>query len=135
MKKNEKPKGFTEADGTFEGEKVKTLNYGSEIVLYALWNHWTGDVILRTYDPATQTFGEPASFKQGNNTYYLLKIPSGTEIPEGYTKTELTLNGNKVEALLYDSERLAQMGEAAKTLGMPDAADQIAKIILDMERT
>ena len=100
----EKPKGFTEADGTFEGEKVKTLNYGSEIVLYALWNHWTGDVILRTYDPATQTFGEPASFKQGNNTYYLLKIPSGTEIPEGYTKTELTLNGNKVEALLSNKE-------------------------------
>ena len=42
---------------------------------------------------------------------------------------------NKVEALLYDQERLAKMGEAAKTLGMPDAADQIAKIILDMERT
>ncbi|MBO7729426.1 MAG: hypothetical protein J6S31_01070 [Lachnospiraceae bacterium] len=100
----EKPKGFTEADGTFEGEKVKTLNYGSEIVLYALWNHWTGDVILRTYDPATQTFGEPATFKQGNNTYYLLKIPNGTEIPEGYTKKELDLNGNKVEALLCDKQ-------------------------------
>ena len=42
---------------------------------------------------------------------------------------------NKVEALLYDSERLEKMGEAAKSLGMPDAADQIAKIILDMERT
>ncbi|MBR3362014.1 MAG: hypothetical protein IKG39_11805 [Lachnospiraceae bacterium] len=100
----EKPKGFTETDGTFEGEKVKTLNYGSEIVLYALWNHWTGDVILRTYDPTTQTFGEPAAFNQGNNTYYLLKIPSGTEIPEGYTKTELTLNGNKVEALQSNKE-------------------------------
>ncbi len=100
----EKPKGFTEADGTFEGEKVKTLNYGSEIVLYALWNHWTGDVILRTYNPSTQTFGEPAAFNQGNNTYYLLKIPSGTEIPEGFTKTELTLNGNKVEALQSNKE-------------------------------
>jgi len=100
----EKPKGFTEADGTFEGEKVKTLNYGSEIVLYALWNHWDGSVILRTYDPATQTFGEPATFKQGSNTYYLLKIPNGTELPEGYTKTELTLNSNKVEALQSGKE-------------------------------
>lgn len=100
----EKPKGFTETDGTFEGEKVKTLNYGSEIVLYALWNHWTGDVILRTYDPATQTFGEPATFKQGNHTYYLLKIPNGTEIPEGYTKAELPLNENKVEALHSDKK-------------------------------
>jgi UDP-N-acetylglucosamine--N-acetylmuramyl-(pentapeptide) pyrophosphoryl-undecaprenol N-acetylglucosamine transferase len=42
---------------------------------------------------------------------------------------------NKVESLLYDSERLEKMGEAAKSLGMPDAADQIAKIIMDMERT
>lgn len=100
----EKPKGFTEADGTFEGEKVKTLNYGSEIVLYALWNHWTGDVILRTYDPSTQTFGEPATFKQNDRIYYLLKIPNGTEIPEGYQKTELTLNDNKVEALLSDKK-------------------------------
>lgn len=100
----EKPKGFTEADGTFEGEKVKTLNYGSEIVLYALWNHWTGDVILRTYDPSTQTFGEPATFKQNDRIYYLLKIPNGTELPEGYQKTELALNDNKVEALLSDKK-------------------------------
>ncbi|MBR3308873.1 MAG: hypothetical protein IKG00_03085 [Lachnospiraceae bacterium] len=100
----EKPKGFTETDGTFEGEKVRTLSYGSEIVLYALWNHWDGSVILRTYDPATQTFGEPATFKQGSNTYYLLKIPNGTELPEGYTKTELTLNSNKVEALQSGKE-------------------------------
>lgn len=100
----EKPKGFTEADGTFEGESVKTLNYGSEIVLYALWNHWTGDVILRTYDPATQTFGEPAVFRQGTNTYYLLKIPKDSEIPKGYKKTELTLNENKVEALVSEKK-------------------------------
>ena len=98
------PKGFTEADGIFEGENVKTLNYGSEIVLYALWNHWTGEVILRTYDPATKTFGEPANYKQGNHTYYLLKIPNGTEVPEGYKKTELTLNENKVEALVSEKK-------------------------------
>lgn len=41
---------------------------------------------------------------------------------------------NKVESLLYDEERLNKMGAAAATLGMPDAADQIAKIILDKER-
>ena len=98
------PKGFTVADGTFEGEKVKTVNYGSEIVIYALWNHWNGDVIFRTYDPQTQEFGEPASFTQGGHTYYLLKLPAGTEITEGYRKKELTLNGNKVEALVSDTK-------------------------------
>lgn len=39
----------------------------------------------------------------------------------------------KVETLLADEKRLADMAAAAKTLGMPDAADQIAKIILDKE--
>jgi UDP-N-acetylglucosamine--N-acetylmuramyl-(pentapeptide) pyrophosphoryl-undecaprenol N-acetylglucosamine transferase len=40
---------------------------------------------------------------------------------------------NKVEGLLFDESKLAKMAAAAKGLGMPDAADQIAKIILDKE--
>ena len=40
---------------------------------------------------------------------------------------------NKVEGLLFDDSKLAKMATAAKSLGMPDAADQIAKIILDKE--
>ncbi len=39
----------------------------------------------------------------------------------------------KVEGLLADEDRLAKMAVAAKKLGMPDAADQIAKIIMDQE--
>jgi UDP-N-acetylglucosamine--N-acetylmuramyl-(pentapeptide) pyrophosphoryl-undecaprenol N-acetylglucosamine transferase len=40
---------------------------------------------------------------------------------------------NKVEGLLFDDSKLSKMAAAAKSLGMPDAADQIAKIILDKE--
>lgn len=40
---------------------------------------------------------------------------------------------NKVESLLNDSEKLGKMAAAAKTLGMPDAADQIAKVIMEKE--
>lgn len=39
----------------------------------------------------------------------------------------------KVEMLLADDERLVKMAEAAKKLGMPDAADKIAKVILEQE--
>ena len=39
----------------------------------------------------------------------------------------------KVESLLGDESRLSSMAEAAKKLGMPDAADQIAKVILSKE--
>ena len=37
---------------------------------------------------------------------------------------------NKVENLLADSDKLGSMAVAAKGLGMPDAADRIAKEIL-----
>ena len=40
---------------------------------------------------------------------------------------------DKVESLLFDSEKLAKMAAAAKKLGMPDAADKIAKVILEKE--
>ena len=39
----------------------------------------------------------------------------------------------KVESLLGDESRLSSMAAAAKKLGMPDAADQIAKVILSKE--
>lgn len=39
----------------------------------------------------------------------------------------------KVETLLGDESRLGAMADAAKKLGMPDAADQIAKVILEKE--
>jgi UDP-N-acetylglucosamine--N-acetylmuramyl-(pentapeptide) pyrophosphoryl-undecaprenol N-acetylglucosamine transferase len=40
---------------------------------------------------------------------------------------------HKVETLLADGGALSRMASAAKTLGMPDAADKIAKVILDAE--
>ena len=40
---------------------------------------------------------------------------------------------DKVESLLFDSEKLSKMATAAKKLGMPDAADKIAKVILEKE--
>jgi UDP-N-acetylglucosamine--N-acetylmuramyl-(pentapeptide) pyrophosphoryl-undecaprenol N-acetylglucosamine transferase len=39
----------------------------------------------------------------------------------------------KVEQLLGNETRLNAMADAAKKLGMPDAADQIAKVILSKE--
>ena len=41
---------------------------------------------------------------------------------------------NKVESLLFNDEKLKKMAAAAKGLGMPDAADRIAKAILEMEK-
>lgn len=40
---------------------------------------------------------------------------------------------NKVETLLFNEEKLNKMANAAKSLGMPDAADQIARAIMEKE--
>lgn len=40
---------------------------------------------------------------------------------------------NKVERLLSDGESLKGMADRAKSIGMPDAADKIAKVIVDAE--
>ena len=40
---------------------------------------------------------------------------------------------NKVESLLFDEAKLKKMAAAAKGIGMPDAADQIAKAIMEKE--
>ncbi|MCQ2054483.1 MAG: undecaprenyldiphospho-muramoylpentapeptide beta-N-acetylglucosaminyltransferase [Fibrobacter sp.] len=40
---------------------------------------------------------------------------------------------NKVESLLFNEEKLNKMAAAARGLGMPDAADQIAKAIMEKE--
>ncbi|MBR5931772.1 MAG: hypothetical protein IKZ95_07085 [Lachnospiraceae bacterium] len=98
------PKGFTVTDGTYDGEAVKTLTCGNDIVLYALWNHWDGSIIYRTYDQASKSFKEPDAIRQGNNTYYLLKIPEGTEIPEQYQEKEVSINGTNVTALIDGTE-------------------------------
>lgn len=40
---------------------------------------------------------------------------------------------DKVESLLFNEEKLNAMSAAAKSLGMPDAADKIAKVIMEKE--
>lgn len=40
---------------------------------------------------------------------------------------------NKVQDVLSDENKLNKMADAAKSLGMPDAADQIAKVIFNAE--
>ena len=96
------PKGFTAADGTYAGEKVKTIKCGDDLVLYVLWNHWDGSIIFRTYDEKTKTFKEPDVITQGGNTYYLLRIPDGIVIPSEYIEKEVTINGKKVTALVSE---------------------------------
>lgn len=94
------PKGFTEKEETFEGEKVKVLQYKDALKLYALKNDSDKTVVFFTYDAKTKKFKEPLSITQGKQTYYFLEIPA--EEAEGYQKKEVTFNGERIQALVSD---------------------------------
>ncbi len=97
----ELPKGFTEKEETFEGEKVKVLQYKEAIKLYALKNKSDKTVLFYTYDSAAKKFVKPLSMTQGKRTYYFLDIPEDTDIP-GYQKKEVTVNGETMQGLVSD---------------------------------
>lgn len=72
----ELPKGFTEADGTYNGEKVKVLTFGKELTLYVLKKNDDGSIIFRTYNEKDKKFEAPKTLVQNKITYYLLDIPA-----------------------------------------------------------
>ena len=45
--------------------------------------------------------------------------------------TEVTVLNHKLSRLLDDPERIATMSENARRLGRPDAADDVARIVLE----
>ena len=95
------PKGFAEKEVTFEGEKVKVLQYKELLKLYALKNKSDKTVLFFTYDDTAKQFKQPLAMTQGKKTYYFLDIPADTDIT-GYQKKEVSINGEKVPALISD---------------------------------
>ncbi len=95
------PKGFAEKDDTFEGEKVKVLQYKDVLKLYALKNKSDKTVLFFAYDETTKQFKQPLAMTQGKKTYYFLDIPADTDI-KGYQKKEVSINGKKITALISD---------------------------------
>ncbi|MCQ2529840.1 MAG: hypothetical protein MJ086_01100 [Lachnospiraceae bacterium] len=95
------PKGFAEMEETFEGEKVKVLQYKESLKLYALKNKSDKTVLFYSYNPNTKKFEKPLSMTQGKKTYYFLELPADTDIA-GYQKKEVTVNGETMQALVSD---------------------------------
>ena len=100
----ELPKGFTEADGTYNGEKVKVLTFGKELTLYVLKKTDDGSVIFRTYDEKNKKFEAPKTLVQNKITYYLLDIPADEKAPEGYTAKDLKIGDYTIKGYVADSK-------------------------------
>ena len=100
----ELPKGFTEADGTYNGEKVRVLTFGKDLTLYVLKKTDDGSIIFRTYNEKDKKFETPKTLVQNKITYYLLDIPEGEKAPEGYTEKELKIGDYTIRGYVADSK-------------------------------
>ncbi|MDO4529591.1 MAG: hypothetical protein Q4B55_04200, partial [Lachnospiraceae bacterium] len=100
----ELPKGFTEADGTYNGEKVRVLSFGKDLTLYVLKKTDDGSIIFRTYNEKDKKFEAPKTLVQNKITYYLLDIPEGEKAPEGYTEKDLKIGDYTVKGYVADSK-------------------------------
>lgn len=100
----ELPKGFTEADGTYNGEKVKVLTFGKELTLYVLKKNDDGSIIFRTYNEKDKKFEAPKTLVQNKITYYLLDIPADEKAPEGYTAKDLKIGDYTIKGYVADAK-------------------------------
>ena len=100
----ELPKGFTEADGTYNGEKVRVLTFGKDLTLYVLKKTDDGSIIFRTYNEKDKKFEAPKTLVQNKITYYLLDIPEGEKAPEGYSEKELKVGDYSIRGYVADSK-------------------------------
>ncbi len=100
----ELPKGFTEADGTYNGEKVKVLTFGKELTLYVLKKNDDGSIIFRTYNEKDKKFEAPKTLVQNKITYYLLDIPADEKAPEGYTAKDLQIGDYTIKGYVADAK-------------------------------
>ncbi len=78
-------------------------------------------------------FAAAADNHQRSNALVMVQAGAAVMVEE----RELSVSGKLAEALiglLKDGERLARMGEQARSLARPDAAEQIAKRLFDLAR-
>jgi len=95
------PSGYTAATFDFNGQSV-TVGKGSNnlIIMYLEKADGSGNGNFYVYDTASKTFSLLSTVTQPVLTYTILPITSTMEIPDNYTKSTLTINGNDVDVLI-----------------------------------
>lgn len=100
----ELPKGFTETDGSYNGEKIKVLSFGNELTLYVLKKNDDGSIVFKVYDEKSKKFEDPKSIAQNKVQYFLLDIPADVAAPEGYTAKDVQVADYTVKGFVADDK-------------------------------
>jgi len=95
------PLGYTATSFDFNGQSV-TVGKGTNnlTIMYLEQADGSGIGNFYVYDTAAKTFSLLSTVTQPLLTYTILPITSSMEIPDNYTKSTLTINGNDVDVLI-----------------------------------
>jgi len=95
------PTGYTATAFDFNGQSV-TIGKGANnlTIMYLEKADGSGTGNFYVYDTASKTFSLLSTITQPALTYTILPITSSMEIPDNYTKSTLTINGNSVDILI-----------------------------------
>lgn len=95
------PAGYTATTFDFNGQSV-TVGKGTNGLTIMYLEKADGSVAgnFYVYDTASKTFSLLSTVTQPALTYTILPITSSMEIPDNYTKSTLTINGNNVDILI-----------------------------------
>ena len=95
------PLGYTATSFDFNGQSV-TVGKGTNnlTIMYLEQADGSGIGNFYVYDTAAKTFSLLSTVTQPLLTYTILPITTSMEIPDNYTKSTLTINGNDVDVLI-----------------------------------
>jgi len=95
------PTGYTATTFDFDGQSV-TVGKGTNglTIMYLEKADGSGTGNFYVYDTVSKTFSLLSTVTQPVLTYTILPITSNMEIPDTYTKSILTINGNDVDVLI-----------------------------------
>ncbi|SEW34610.1 cadherin-like beta sandwich domain-containing protein [[Clostridium] fimetarium] len=95
------PTGYTATAFDFNGQSVTAGKGANNLtIMYLEKADGSGTGNFYVYDTASKTFSLLSTITQPALTYTILPITSSMEIPNNYTKSTLTINGNSVDILI-----------------------------------
>ncbi len=104
------PAGFTVKDGKYNGENVKTLTFGKDLVIYVLKR--TDNGVLSYKVLKGKDFQDPVIVYQSGRMYYVLDLEEGYKIPEGYKAKDVKVGNGTVKGFVSGDAKLADFSYA-----------------------
>lgn len=98
------PEGFEESTYTYDNKTVNVARGISKklVLMYMADDEELTNAAFYVYDDKNSSFYRLANINTDNKTYTIIKTPKGLEIPEGFKKKKVKIDGTNVDSWRLD---------------------------------